>query len=320
MNIEKMKSWFYRPTFFREQQFTLGQAMKFYSLTILVVTLLFSLTCIPRMSRLFHSPEWSHELSIIHGLYPDDLEVTINHGALSTNSDTPVVIPIPVEWADEWMKQERCDETQCDFKNIPLPANLIVIDTQGTVSPESLRAAKTLILFSAHEVGFQNPERGEIRIYNLDRSELRDRFTLTKDVYSFWTDRLSYLIRKLLSILILFLPFLLYIGLWIGHLLYALLGTLIVWFAASIRGHHLTYGRAYLSTLYLFPTPFVAMSVMTLSSIHIPLLFAVILLLAALANFEKRTPLASETLPVKNEDLKTNPEALPKIEKDLDPL
>lgn len=91
------------------------------------------------------------------------------------------------------------------------------------------------------------------------------------------------------------LPLIMFFVLWVGYLVYSLLGALVVWLAAHLRHHRLTYGRAYLSALYLLPASFLLMLVMSVMSFRIPFLFTLVLFGMALLNFERRTK--EKTLP-----------------------
>ncbi|MGB4943152.1 MAG: DUF1189 family protein, partial [Candidatus Moraniibacteriota bacterium] len=266
MTIDTLKSLFYRPDFFREQRFSGGASFRFYSLTLLVVVGVTVLMLLPGFFRVvdtIRSGEWQRQQAIIERLYPDGLELTLDRDSLTTNQDGPVVIPFP----SEWRALTACRE-HCEGRALSLPTNLLVIDTDAPVTPQMMTDRETLILMGQHEVGLRNPERGETRIFNLREANISERVTVTKAVFDHWVGLGSDFLRTLFYIVATFIPLVMYIGLWIGYLIYSLFGALVVWLAGNIRGQSLTYARAYLSTLYLILAPFVVTLLMQLTGEH----------------------------------------------------
>lgn len=285
--LDKLKQLIYRPDFFRRQEFTGSQALGFYSLTVLALVIAFSLLLIPGawgVNRFFESAEWREQKEIIMDLYPDDLVLTLDEGKLSTNQSGPVVIPFPAEWQEEYDKDCRRGK-RCDTDT--LPANLIVIDQGAILSSVAFAERDTLVLASATEIGFHHPNRGETRIMALSEAKLDRKLELTSATFDYWVNRVAGIVQTATLFLMGVLPVLMYLGLWLAYLLYSLLGALVVWLAAHIRNQRLTYGRAYASTLYLLPAPFLASILMTVTGSRIPLVFTIVLFLMALWNFSK---------------------------------
>lgn len=285
--LEKLKNIFYRPDFFRRQAFTAGQALSFYSLSILFLVLGLSLVLIPAawgVNRFFESTKWQEQKQIIEGLYPDDLVLTLEHGKLTTNQAAPIVISFPKEWQKDGncKKKKHCEGNE-------LPTNLLVIDKDAELSRKAIESRDTLILASETEVGMNNPRRGETRIFSTTELNFDQKIVVSKSSFVYWMNRGTSIIQTAILFLLAVLPLIMFLVLWIGYLAYSLLGALIVWLAAHIRNHRLTYGRAYLSTLYLLPASFLMMVVMSAMSYRIPLIFTIILFGMALLNFDRRT-------------------------------
>jgi hypothetical protein len=284
MDFNTLKAFFYRPAFFREQKFSGSASIRFYSLTMLVVvglTLVMVLPGFLRVVDLIRSGEWQRQQMITRDLFPEKLVLTLEQGTLSTNQSAPVEVRVP----EAWQKMGCAMEDACREAEIPL--NFLVIDTTASVTPQAIEDRETLVLLGQHEMGVWNPERGETRIFNLREMELTEKLTITKAVFDQWVERGSDFLKIVFYIVGAVIPFAIYFGMWIGYLIYSLLGTLIVWLAAHLRGHQLTYGRAYLSTLYLLPTPFLVSFLMHLADSRIPFVFSLVLFLAALVNFPK---------------------------------
>lgn len=277
--------------------------MKFYSLTILVFVAGLSLLLIPAawgVNHFFDSPEWRKQQGIIMDLYPDDLVLTLEGGKLTTNQSGPVVIPFPAEWREEHDRNCR-DGKRCD--DDPLPANLLVIDRNATVSSRAFTERDTIVLASENEIGFHNPNRGETRIMALAEAKWDRKIELTSATFDYWVGRVASIVETGILLMFSVLPLVMYLAIWLGYLLYSLLGALVVWLAAHIRGHRLTYAKAYFSTLYLLPLPFVLNLIMSGGQHRIPLVFSLALFGMALLNFQKPTspaPIAPLPQPVNN--------------------
>lgn len=282
--IERIKDIFYRPNFFRAQTFTFGQSLHFYSLTVLCFVVMTVLTMLPSavtVIQSIRSGEWQVQKSIVAGLYPENLTLTVNRDTVTTNQAGPVVIPLP----KAWRAMAECDMRRCVREE--LPANLLVIDTKQPINQSDFETLDTVAILGAQEVGFHNPDRGETRIFNLNEAGFKETFTLTAPMFHEWVDRGFKALQIGLFVVAFFIPGVLYIGLWLGYLIYSLFWAIIVMLAAYIQGHTLPYGRAYLATLYLLPVPFVFSFLMSLSHYHIPFLTTILLFVMALVNFPK---------------------------------
>ncbi|TXH01780.1 MAG: DUF1189 domain-containing protein [Candidatus Moraniibacteriota bacterium] len=290
--FESIKSIFYRPDFFRRQEFTGGQTLGFYSLSVLFLVVGLSLVIIPALwgvNRFFESARWEKEQGIITSLYPDDLILTLHNG-LTTNQEDPVVIPFPEEWRNRQCNHKKqCKDT--------LPTNLLVFDAATELSRKSIAAHDTLILASETEIGMNNLHRGETRIFGLAEIQFDKKITITKNDFTYWVHRGADIMQTAVLFLMAVLPLCLFFAIWIGYIVYSLFGALVVWLAAHLRQHRLTYGQAYLSTLYLLPASFALTVVMSAMSFRIPLLFTLVLFLMALLNFEKKGNGQPEPLP-----------------------
>lgn len=276
--LEKIKHVFYRPDFFRRQEFTLSQALTFYSFSILVLVIGFSILLIPGawgVNRYFESAKWQEQKAVIEHLYPDNLVLTLKDGHLLTNQSDPVVIPFPKEWRGK--KDEQ-------------PTNLIVIDRDVDVSRKTIVEHDTVILANETEIGSYSERKGETQIFTLSKANIDKTIEVTSAKFDYWVEKGASYIQTALLFLMCTLPLLMYVGLWVGYLIYAFFGALFVWWAAHIRNHKLAYSRAYISTLYLLPAPF-----LLTFFVHVPLLFTLVLFVMALMNFEKHPKEAEAT-------------------------
>lgn len=303
--LERLKKIAYRPDFFRDGAFTTNQGMTFYSLAVLVLTLGIIATMLPgalRTVQSMRSGEWDTQRSLITSLYPDGLVVTVKDGVISTNQPNPVVVPVP----REWQTRSHCRQAYQDCRVDELPMNLIAIDTDRPVSTESFARHQSVVVIGKNDIGFQNPERGETRIFNLRDSGFRESFTADENLVASWVNRGFAFARGAVIALMAVAPFFIYLGLWIGYLIYSLLGALVVMLAAHANGHALRYGRAYLSALYLLPVPFVFSFLMSLGNYHVPFVTTVVLFVMALVNYPKE-PKLPEPVKIATADMPVAP-------------
>jgi hypothetical protein len=115
-----------RPKFFTSLDFTRGRTLRFYSLLILIFTAASVVIVLPgafRFVSVITSQEWRDQTMIVTRLYPDDLEIRMVDGTVSTNAEEPLAIPFPESWRTQ---QERP----------AMPENLLVIDTTKSIALE----------------------------------------------------------------------------------------------------------------------------------------------------------------------------------------
>lgn len=293
--FEKIKNIFYRPEFFRRQEFTGGQALGFYSLAVLFLVLGFSFLLIPvvfGVNRFFDSATWHEQKTIIQNLYPDDLVLTFENGKLTANQAEPVVIPFPEEWREGGEH----------------PENLIVIDQEIEVSRKAIEDYDTYILANETEIGFSDTNKGKTEIIAFAKMDIDKKIEVTNSNFDYWViERGGSIVQRAIFFLMSVLPLLMYLGLWIGYIVYSLFGALIVWLAAHIRDHKLYYGQAYASTLYLLPASFVVSLLMSAVGFHAPLLFTIVLFGMALLNFERRPKETAAVVTSSNSTIPTTP-------------
>lgn len=282
--FDRIKRAIYRPDFFRDGNFTANRGMAFYSLSVLVLAVGLSgvvITALFGVNRFFDSAEWKHQESLITRLYSSDLVLTFDDGRLLTNQSDPVSIPFPMEWRNE------CGYREGHCNREVIPAHLLVIDREATLSPQAFTQYDTLALANETEIGFRNPERGETRVFALSEFQTDKPIVVTDERFAYWVSQIGDIAEKGIYLVMYALPLAIYAGLWVGYLAYALLGALIVMIAAHIQGHTLRYSQAYLAALYLLPVSFLFSFLMTLSHNHIPFVFTLILFVMALLNFPK---------------------------------
>lgn len=279
-----------RPQFFTSLEFTKGRALRFYSLLILLFTLASVAISLPdaiRFAQTITSQEWRNQTDIITELYPDELEVNVVNGDISTNAEEPLSIPFPVSWRTK------------EYSG--MPENLLVIDTAKSITLEDFAAKKTAFILSKNTLGAWDQKEGRVSIYDLGNMKGEaTAFLLTKAKYTQFISQASSVIQKALLVGMCLLPIFFYISYWIGYLMYLLFGAVIVWLVAKMRGYQLSYKHAYKAGIYLLPIPLVYdFFVMLLSDFphaRVPLLFTAFLVALTLKNFPKTGVSAQSSL------------------------
>ena len=270
-----------RPKFFTSLDFTRGRTFRFYSFLILIFTVASVVISIPeafRFASAVASKEWHDQTAVVTRLYPDDLEIRMVNGTISTNAEEPLAIPFPESWRTQ---QERS----------AMPENLLVIDTTKSIALEDFAEKKTSFILGKNTLGAWDQQKGKADIYDLGGKSGEGSLLLTKEKYAMFVSRVSSVLQKVFLFGIFLLPVFFYVAYWIGYLIYLIFGAAIVWLVAKQRGYALSYKNAYKAGIYLLPVPLVYdFFVMVLSDfphVRVPFLFTAFLVAMALRNFPR---------------------------------
>ena len=270
-----------RPKFFTSLDFTRGRTFRFYSFLILIFTVASVVISIPeafRFASAVASKEWHDQTAVVTRLYPDDLEIRMVNGTISTNAEEPLAIPFPESWRTQ---QERS----------AMPENLLVIDTTKSIALEDFAEKKTSFILGKNTLGAWDQQKGKADIYDLGGKSGEGSLLLTKEKYAMFVSRVSSVLQKVFLFGIFLLPVFFYVAYWIGYLIYLIFGAAIVWLVAKQRGYALSYKNAYKAGIYLLPVPLVYdFFVMVLSdfpNVRVPFLFTAFLVAMALRNFPR---------------------------------
>lgn len=283
---EKIQHLVYRPTFFAERNFKLKSGLRFYALLILIFVGLHVLFAMPGTVRFFQgafSDVWEEQVRIVKSVYPEALHVTVTKGAVSTNQVEPYALPLPLEW--------RSTEAN-------MPENLLVINTTKPIETSDFAKYDTAVIVSEYGFGFRNLEKGEFRIYDTREHGWNETFSIDKAKYDAFVAKAAHVLRTVLIVMVIMLPFFLYGVFFVGILVYLFFGALVVWLAAKIRNWPLRYGEAYIAAIYLLPIPLlynISFDILPGNYHGLPFAFSFILFLMALINFPKVTPVIPET-------------------------
>lgn len=255
-------------------------SLKYFLLFILLLTLLItailSFTTIPKIK--FFIDTMSKE---ILRYYPDELEIVIKKGKVSTNVQEPYFI-----------------KTSSDSKNTSLE-NILVINTKDLFSLENFKNYKTacllteenLVCYDANQTIKINPLTN-IPDFKLNESIVSSFITKIKPFF-----RLFYPFFILVFFMVIFIA-----SLW--RMIYLFFGALLIWLVAKIRKVDIGYKKSYQLGLYLMTTPFLIDFLIKYVlnplgiTLNIPYLFTIVLVIMAVLNLKTKTIVENPQIPI----------------------
>lgn len=233
--------------------------------------------------------------SILSKVYPEELEIRISKGVVTTNVPQPYFIPIDrfEEGFEELEKQVKGLKSD-DFKNI------LVIDTDAKV--EDMKRYQTYMLLSRSHLSYFKDD-GRIETVSLEKI---NNFTLNRSFISNNLNKFAPWIRVLAIFLV---PFI-FVGSFIffvsSQLVYLLIVALILFLGAKVLKSSLNYWKAYQIDLHLATiiTPFFLLLSALNMNIQFPFLRLLVYSVIGLyiVNSFKKTP----AVPVKKKPKKSS--------------
>lgn len=228
--LKNIQSSIYSPGFYTKiKNKSLGESLKYFFTLVLLLTLINVLVLsyelgikVPQEIRNF--------ISQTANSIPEDLQVVIDNGQVSTNSQEPLFIPFPR--FDNEIQQQSLN-------------NLLVIDTKTPFSAAQFNQYKTLLWLTKDSLFYQNKDLDQ---RSLDLSKF-DSLTINRDFITSWVSKINPWLNLLGPILIL----LTFTGLFIGfsfNLVYFLFLAVLVFFLGSIFKWGLNYSASYKIAIY----------------------------------------------------------------------
>lgn len=275
--LQTVKDSIYNPQFYKEIE---GQkvslSMKYFAKLILLVSCFVAI--IPFVSGVGLLTWKQDVIANIHtqiiDTFPRELSVHIKNGEISTNVEEPYAIVLP-----DTLKRDVSHE------KIPYPINnLLVINTQKPIETSDFKEYQTLAVLGKNEIGIFSPNAGKVEIQSLDTFHLE--YTLDRTSFEVFVDH-AWRVLKIIGIVgLILLPFLIFVGLFIGYAIYLLFGALVIWLAAHLTKKSLTYGQSYALGLHLVTLPLLA-SFVFIFLFHTPFVFTLILFVITFINFKQ---------------------------------
>lgn len=269
--FQTIKNSIYSPEFYSQiSQKSFGKSVGYFLLLVLMLTAIKSLTLIGPL--IFELPGQLQTM-IKEGVncYPEDLEIKISSGQVTTNVKNPYFI-------------DSCEMAQDN--NQPL----LVIDTSTSFSKTQLDQYEATVWLTKDSIVYKKSDL-ETRSYSL--TEIKD-FKLNKDSLNSLSDMISPWL-KFLGPALMFLAF---IGIYLSYdfkLIYLLALAAVIWLLAKLFKKTLPYGQSYKLGLYAITLGLIVELLVSLTSrltgfSGFPFMFTVITLGIVFINYFKPHP------------------------------
>lgn len=273
--FKKVQSSVYDPHFYSKLKAQgLGTTLKYFFLLIALLTVVN--TALLSYELLVRVPE-SVRNFVAESVksYPADLEVDINDGQVTTNTQEPFFVPFP----------EATDE----YNGIN---NLLVIDTKTPYSSSQFDQYKTMAWLTRDTLFFQNREYDQ---RSIALNEVED-FKVDKG----FVENIATQVNPWLNLVGPFLLIVVFIGMFIGfifNLTYLLFLAVFIYFLSAIFKWGLSYSTAYKTAIYASTLSFIVDLVLFNTGFYtgffgFPFLFTLIALCVTtinLQNFQEKS-------------------------------
>jgi len=199
--------------------------------------------------------------------YPSELEVTIDHGMVSTNVEEPYVIPLPQD-------KNRSSEQ---------PQNLVVIDTKTPFSVTQFNNYNAAAWVTKDAV-FTKNSNGQIRTMDLSKIS---HFVINKSLAESLYNKISPWLVLIMPLIVVFMLFGIYM-VYLANLLYLFFLALLIWLLARVIKKELSYGQSYKVGLYAMTLGFIVDIVFSILRLHgFPFMFTILTLAVVFANLSQ---------------------------------
>ena len=244
-----------------------ASSLKYFLLFILLLSLLttiiLSFTAIPKIKSSIDTV--SKE---ILRYYPDELEIVIKEGKVSTNVQEPYFIKTSVSGLE----------------------NILVIDTKALFSLENFRDYKTACLLTEESLACYDQNQ-TIKIIPL--TNISD-FKLNKSIVSSFLTKIQPFFKLFYPFLILVFFMVIFIAsLW--RMIYLFFGALLILLVAKVKKVDIGYKKSYQIGLYLMTAPFLINFLIKYVleplgvPLNIPYLFTIVLVVMTILNLKTKT-------------------------------
>lgn len=231
--IENIKFSIYNPEHYKEIlnkpfSFSLRYFLSLAVLIAVISTIVFSFSILPKFNKFVAevSPK-------ILNYYPENLEVTVKSGKVSTNVPEPYFIKLP----SDFKNSDQGDGIEPPIEKMD---NLLVIDTRSPLTAELFRSYKTAALLGYDSFAYD--DNGAIKIQPLDQSI---NGVVTKEKVSAVLNKVMPFVKVLPLVLVPIVFVGVWLGIVLGNLIYLIFGAFMIWIFARIIKKDFSYGKSY---------------------------------------------------------------------------
>lgn len=236
--LNNVKSSIYNPAYYAEIlnkpfSYSLRYFLSLAALLSLIATIVFSFNNLPEMNKVISGIDAN-----VLKYYPDNLEVTVKNGIVSTNVPEPYFIKTPAEFGSEFKgSNNQSTRTSPDLSKIE---NLVVIDTVSPLTIDLFKSYKTFALISRDSVAYY--DNNAVKIQSLDQ-EVNGVVTKAKvsEVLAMVMPFIKILPLALVPVVLIFS----FIGFIFGNMIYLIFGAFVIWVFAQITKKSWSYGKSY---------------------------------------------------------------------------
>lgn len=231
--FDTIKQTFYSKELYQRAQVESGwKGVKFLSKVVLLIGIVMGAIAVVLLVA-FTPMLKGKVIEFAQSTYPEGLVVTFADGIMTTNSEVPVIIPLPPAWANE--DERRAQDT---------PTNLLVLAPNDDASLENLQAYDTLAI--AGKRALMAGVGGDFRTYVYSR----DPQMITKESFLSTVDTVLRVGTTAAYLMI--IPMMIVVGITfaIWHLLWLLVVALVLWLVYKVRHQDRTYKQVYKMGIY----------------------------------------------------------------------
>ncbi len=267
--LSSIKNSIYNPTYYHELlKKPLSYSLKYYFSLITIISAIFTIfsifSFIPQTKLSIE-----HFLEDANKYYPEELEIKIKRGELSTNVQEPYFIETPTELNSD------------DYSS----KNIVAIDTKNEPSVELLKSYDTTILITKNAVMFSKND-GDATIKSLQEMP---NFVLNKAVFTSYSAKIESLMKFFYPISII-VVFFINIVLLSFRLIYLFLASLLILLFVRLKKVDITYTKSYQIGIHAMTLGALLFTLLDItdSNIQIPFLFTIILVVIVIINIKKQ--------------------------------
>lgn len=283
--LANIKSSIYNPAYYSEilnKPFSssLGYFLSLAVMIALLATIIFSFSALPKFNKVVDeiAPKALN-------YYPDNLEVAVKSGKVSTNVPEPYFIKMPADLKNT--DQRTGARTQTGELE-----NLLVIDTKNPITIDLFNNYKTAAVLGYDSFAYY--DNGAMKIQSLDQSI---NGVATKAKFAEMLNQFMPYLRVASFILVPIMFIFLFFGFIVGNLIYLIFGAFMIWIAASAMKINLTYGKSYQIGLHAITLGVILEATVFYfyPSLEFTFLFTIIMLAIVWMNFK---PAAGASVPL----------------------
>ena len=250
-------------------------SLKYYGslgmLLAVLMTIALSLPIIPQINKVLRGLPTS-----LTAYYPDDLELRVQSGVVSSSVDEPYFLPLPREF-------EKNFGTSGGF------THLMVIDTKTPVTLEQFSAYESLFWISSRSIAYMEDAGGKMSVSPIDPNAS---FVVNESNLSGWITQVEPYFHFISPVVVVAIFFFLTMR-FLLILMYLLFAALVVYLLGLVLGRKWGYGTSYRISLHAVTLPLLLEQIFTLlpfSFARLPFLFTAILLVVVYVNYRKPVP------------------------------